>query len=232
VGKRLREKLADALAGFRWLARDNERLSEIPNSPRQDLRRVGKDLPNSFCDIRRAIKSPELFWIEAVNKFDAVYQELRNIAHQVMTREAPGQTLQPTALVHEAYFRLSKAEPDQFQSRGEFLAAAANAMRQVLIDTARRKRAQKRGGDRSRALIDLDQVTIPDSPDAILALDAALDALHAQDASVARVVQLRFFGGMTHTEIAEVMGVSRRTVNEYWAYGKVWLARSMKNDRD
>jgi RNA polymerase sigma factor (TIGR02999 family) len=164
--------------------------------------------------------------------FDTVYQELRSIAHQVMTREAPGQTLQPTALVHEAYFRLSQAKPDQFQNRGEFLAAAANAMRQVLIDTARRKQAQKRGGDRSRAVVDLDQMTIAESADAVLALDLALDALQSHDAPVARVVQLRFFGGMTHAEIAEVMGVSRRTVNEYWAYGKVWLARSLKETQD
>src|SRR5262245_64984687 len=157
-----------------------------------------------------------------------VYDELRQLASQKLAQEKPGQTLQATALVHEAYLRLVDAEQaQQWNSRGHFFAAAAEAMRRVLVDEARRKGSQRRGGARQRCtLLDGDLVETP-LGDELLDLDAALARLAAADAQAAELVKLRVFAGMTVEEVARVQGVSPRTVKRSWAYARAWLGREL-----
>jgi len=152
-----------------------------------------------------------------------VYDELRRLAAQKLTQEKPGQTLQPTALVHEAYLRLvgEGKKPRPYKDRGHFFAAAATAMRRILIDGARRKRAQKRGGGLQRQ--DLDAVAAPKSDEDLLALNEALEKLNAQDSLKARLVELRYFAGLTSDQAAEVLGISPTTAERHWAYARAWL---------
>jgi RNA polymerase sigma factor (TIGR02999 family) len=152
-----------------------------------------------------------------------VYEELRKLAAQRLARESPGQTLQATALVHEAYLRLIGSETPSWNGRGHFFAAAAEAMRRILIENARRKRAEKHGGDLQR--VDLDGVDVPeDAPsEDILAVDEALSRLAAEDPTKAELVKLRYFGGLSVEDAARVLGISRATADRYWAYARVWL---------
>ena len=152
-----------------------------------------------------------------------VYGELRKLARARMAKTPPGQTLQATALVHEAYLRLIGSDDPGWNSRGHFFAAAGQAMRQILVDQARRKAALKRGGDRER--VDLDQATPVIAPptDQVLALDEALGELEQHAPRQARLVTLRYFAGMTMTETAAALGVSIGTVERDWRYVKVWL---------
>ena len=152
-----------------------------------------------------------------------VYDELRKLAAQRLARESPGQTLQATALVHEAYLRLIGSESPSWNSRGHFFAAAAEAMRRILIENARRKRAEKHGGDLQR--VELDGVDVPeDAPtEDILAVDEALSRLAAEDPTKAELVKLRYFGGLSVEDAARVLGISRATADRYWAYARVWL---------
>ncbi len=159
-----------------------------------------------------------------------VYDELRRLAAQKMREERPGQTLQATALVHEAYLRLVGADNVQrWDSRGHFFAAAAEAMRRILVENAKRKRRQKHGGDRMR--VDLDEgCTMQDSPsDRLLALDDALARLAVEDPKKADLVKLRYFAGMSVVEAAEVLGISRATADRYWTYAKTWLYCEMED---
>jgi RNA polymerase sigma factor (TIGR02999 family) len=153
-----------------------------------------------------------------------VYDELRKLAAQKMREEKPGQTLDATALVHEAYLRLVDAETVRhWDSRAHFFAAAAEAMRRILVDNARRKGSSKRGGQRERiALSDLPGKADDDRVD-LLALDEALRKLEQQHPEKARVVKLRFFAGCTLEETAEILGVSRATAQRTWAYARAWL---------
>lgn len=153
-----------------------------------------------------------------------VYEALRRLAAQKMAQEAPGQTLQATALVHEAYIRLVDVEQAQhWESRGHFFAAAAEAMRRLLIESARRKKSLKRGVEHRRVELD-DGCSLVESPsDALLALDEALAKLEQQDAAKAQLVKLRYFGGLSVQEAADVLGVSRATAERFWGYAKVWL---------
>lgn len=158
-----------------------------------------------------------------------VYDELRKLAAARMANEAAGHTLQPTALVHEAWMRLAGNDANaQFANRAHFFAAAAEAMRRILIDRARRKGAEKRGGDRQR--IDLDKVDIAAEADddTLLLVNDALEKLAKEDASAAEIAKLRFFGGLTLEEAAQVMGVTKRTANRYWAFARVWLFDEMR----
>ena len=157
-----------------------------------------------------------------------VYEELRQLAAQKLAQEKPGQTLQATALVHEAYLRLVGGESDaQWNSRGHFFAAAAEAMRRILVDQARRKRSQRRGGMHGRCeLRDDDRVGIP-LDDELLDLDEALAKLAAADPQAADLVKLRIFAGMTVEEVARVQGVSARTVKRNWVYARAWLGRQL-----
>jgi RNA polymerase sigma factor (TIGR02999 family) len=153
-----------------------------------------------------------------------VYNELRKLAAQKLTQEQPGQTLQPTALVHEAYLRLVDVKKAQhWDSRGHFFAAAAEAMRRVLIDGARRRRTRRRGGQaRRQALYGL-EAAVPGSDDEILAVDEALERLQQLDAAKAELVKLRYFGGLTIPEAAQALGISTTTANRYWAFARAWL---------
>jgi RNA polymerase sigma factor (TIGR02999 family) len=152
-----------------------------------------------------------------------VYDELRQLAAQRLAQEKPGQTLQATALVHEAYLRLVDTEKAQaWNSRGHFFAAASEAMRRILIDNIRRKRRPKHGGDRQR--IDLDEALSLDNPrDDLLALDEALTRLAAQEPIKAELVKLRYFAGLTLEEAAAVLGISLATAKRYWAVARAWL---------
>jgi RNA polymerase sigma factor (TIGR02999 family) len=153
-----------------------------------------------------------------------VYDELRRLAAGFLERERPGQTLQPTALVHEAYLRLvDPANPAQWNSRGHFFGAAAQAMRRVLVERARRKGREKHGGGRERLDVELTDVAEPVRSDDLIALDEAIEELAREDAESSRVVTMRYFGGMTADEIADVTGVSRATVQRRWTYARAWL---------
>jgi RNA polymerase sigma factor (TIGR02999 family) len=153
-----------------------------------------------------------------------VYDELRRLAAQKLAHENPGQTLSATALVHEAYLRLVGGDEEpHWGSRGHFFAAAAEAMRRILVEHARRKASRKRGGDRARADLDVGQLAAPELREDLLALDEALDQLAAADPEAARLVQLRYFAGLTLAEAAQVLGISARTADRLWAYARAWL---------
>ena len=153
-----------------------------------------------------------------------VYEELRKLAAQRLAQEAPGGTLDATALVHEAYLRLVDVEQAQhWNSRGHFFAAAAEAMRRILVDQARRKQADKRGGRHQRVSLDDIDVEGASSSDNLLDIDAALTQLAVEDAQAARLIQLRYFAGLSLTDAAESIGISRSTAYEHWAYARMRL---------
>jgi RNA polymerase sigma factor (TIGR02999 family) len=157
-----------------------------------------------------------------------VYNELRRLAAQRLAQERPGQTLQPTALVHEAWLRLVDGGHQTWQNQAHFFSAAAEAMRRILIQNARRKARLKRGGGQQRVDIDALELagTVPD--DKVLLVDEALERLEAEDPEKARVVVLKFFGGLTDREAAASLGVTERTVERHWAYAKAWLFRAIR----
>ena len=157
-----------------------------------------------------------------------VYDELRLLAAQKLAHEKPGQTLEATALVHEAYLRLVDVErAQQWNSRGHFFAAAAEAMRRILVERARRKSSRKHGGQHVRVNLD-DAPSLSDQPaDDLPALDDALTLLAAEDPVKAELVKLRYFAGLTIEQAAEALGISRATADRYWAYAKVWLFRAI-----
>ena len=153
-----------------------------------------------------------------------VYDELRKLAAEKLAQEKPDQTLQATALVHEAYLRLVDVQDQQnWDNRRHFFAAAAEAMRRILVENARRKASGKRGGELTRRALDPDQIAHPDRALELLALDEALDRLNSVDPDVAALVRLRYFAGMTIPQAAAALGVAPRTANNYWAYAKAWL---------
>ena len=157
-----------------------------------------------------------------------VYQELRRLAASYLRRERPGQTLQPTALVHEAYLRLLKDRPDRWQNRAHFCAIAAHSMRQILIERARARGALKRGGAQPRVTLDEALVAGGERSFDFIALDQALERLNALDPEQARLVELRFFGGLTIEETAEAMQISPATVKRHWTVARAWLARELE----
>jgi RNA polymerase sigma factor (TIGR02999 family) len=159
-----------------------------------------------------------------------VYDELRKLAARRLAQEKPGQTLDATALVHEAYLRLVQGEGAQrFDSRGHFFAAAAEAMRRILIDAARSKAAHKRGGAWKR--MDLNQINLPTSaaPDDLVLLDDALEALGRSDPMAAQVVKLRYYAGVSVEQAAELLGISRSTAYERWTYARAWLYSELQD---
>jgi len=155
--------------------------------------------------------------------FPLVHDDLRTIAARLLRHEAPGHTLQPTDLVHEAYLRLAGGPSATPEDRAHFLAIAARAMRHLLVDHARRRRAAKRGGGASPVRITNEQVGVDLSFDELLALDDALDRLGALDPRLRQVVECRFFGGLTEPETAQALGVTTRTVQRDWARARAWL---------
>jgi len=176
--------------------------------------------------------------LEAIQNGDAkaaeqllplVYDELRRVAAGKMAHEAPGHTLQPTALVHEAWLRMAGDQEPKWQNRAHFFGAAAEAMRRILIDNARRKRALRHGGGQQR--VDVEQADLAataEEDDQLLAVHEALDALAAQDKVKAELVKLRYFVGLTIPEAAEVLGIAEPTAKRYWAYARAWLYREIQ----
>ena len=153
-----------------------------------------------------------------------VYDELRRLAAQRLAHESPGQTIEATALVHEAYLRLVGSDPERpWNGRGHFFSAAAEAMRRILVENARHKRRHRHGGGLGR--IDLDRIDLAayEASDELLALDEALDRLAGEEPTVALVVKLRYFAGLTIEQAASALGVSVRTANRHWAYARAWL---------
>src|SRR5262245_14500732 len=158
-----------------------------------------------------------------------VYDEVRKLAAHKLAQEKPGQTLEATALVHEAYLRMvGTHEERHWDSRGHFFAAAAEAMRRILVENARRKQSLKRGGDRLRADLDVQQISAPEIQEDVIALDQALTKLATTDKQAAELVQLRYFAGLTLPEAAEALGVSPSTASRLWTYARAWLRQEIE----
>jgi RNA polymerase sigma factor (TIGR02999 family) len=161
-----------------------------------------------------------------------VYDQLRRLAAQKLAGEKPGQTLDATALVHEAYLRLvDTEEAQQWTSRGHFFAAAAEAMRRILVENARRKRRTKHGGGRERVALESLDVAAPERPDDLIALDEALSQLAVTDPQAAELVKLRYFAGLTVRQAAEVLGMAPRTADFLWAYARTWLLEKLEGGK-
>jgi RNA polymerase sigma factor (TIGR02999 family) len=177
---------------------------------------------NEVTHILSAIKQGDPHAAEQL--LPLVYDELRRLATERMSQERPGQTLQATALVHEAYLRLVDRETVQrWDSRGHFFAAAAEAMRRILIDRARRRRSRRRGGGAKQRSLEGLEAAVPGSDDELLAVNEALGRLEKLDPPKAELVKLRYFGGLTIPEAAQTLGISVTTANRYWAYARAWL---------
>jgi RNA polymerase sigma factor (TIGR02999 family) len=160
-----------------------------------------------------------------------VYDELRKMAAGKMALEKPGQTLQATALVHEAWLRLAGSDRQQWRGRSHFFGAAAEAMRRILIDQARRKASLKRGAEQSLATFHESEIEVAAPTDEILAVHGALDALAVEDATAAEVVKLRYFVGMTIPETAEALGISPRSADRHWLFARAWLKGAIREGR-
>lgn len=186
------------------------------------------DSPSSRAEVTRLL--------EAVNNQDPdayehliplVYGELRSMASRYVGQEGPGQTLQPTALVHEAFMRLVDQRRVQWNGRSHFFAIAAQSMRRILVDSARKRKAKRRGGGRNATFLDNHAATLADPVD-LLSLDAALAEFAIHDERAAKTVELRFFGGLSVEETAGVLGISAPTVKRDWRYAKAWLYRRLE----
>jgi RNA polymerase sigma factor (TIGR02999 family) len=182
-----------------------------------------------LSDVTRILESIEHGDPKAADELlPLVYGELRKLAASKMVNESPNQTLQATALVHEAWLRLVGNDNPQFANRAHFFAAAAEAMRRILIDKARRKRAVRHGGDQQRVDLESVEVVATGNDEELLAVNEALDKLAAQNQVEAELVKLRYFVGMTIDEAAEVLGISARTADNYWSHARAWLFRAIK----
>jgi RNA polymerase sigma factor (TIGR02999 family) len=204
---------------------------------------VGKEIPLEFSNISVPPMNEVTRVLSAIEEGDLhaaeqllplVYEELRRLAAAQLAQEKPGQTLQPTALVHEAYLRLigsgdASAPPEQhWNSRGHFFAAAAESMRRILIDQARQKQSQRRGGGRKRRALDHVQIAAPLPSLDVLALNEALERFERVDPVKAELVKLRYFAGLSLPQVAEVLGISRTTADRYWSYARAWLHAELK----
>jgi len=168
---------------------------------------------------------------EAANQLlPLVYDEFRALANHYLQQERRNHTLQPTALVHEAYMKLVDQSRVNWQGKSHFFAVAAQAMRRILVDHARARHRDKRGGGRARVELDEAVALSPQRDEDVLALDEALERLAALDPRQAKVIELRFFGGLSVEEVAEALGVSKRTVEGDWTFARAWLARELKRD--
>lgn len=159
-----------------------------------------------------------------------VYEELRRLAAQKLSHEKAGQTLQATALVHEAYIRLVEAEDQSWESRGHFFRAAAEAMRRILIENARRKKSLKRGGNRKRFTLEEEDAIVNSPSEDLLALDEALTKLAEEEGEIVELIKLRYFAGLTFDQAAQVMGISSSAASRYWAYGRAKLLQEITQD--
>jgi RNA polymerase sigma factor (TIGR02999 family) len=186
--------------------------------------------PPDVSEVLEAINAGDESAVDRL--FPIVYRELRRLAGVAMAREKAGQTLQPTALVHEAWLRLVRSPNQSWNSRGHFFTAAAEAMRRILIERARRYGRQKRGDNPQRVELTEDAAIQMPRPEEWVALDHALDRLESHDAQMANVVKLRFFAGFTAEEIASALGMSPRSVDRAWAESRAWLIRDMGRSAD
>ena len=184
-----------------------------------------------MSDVTRILAAIEQGDAQAADELlPAVYEELRRLAAQKMSRESPGQTLQATALVHEAYIRLV-GEDKNWKGRTHFFAAAAEAMRRILIENARRKKRLKRGGDRHRVELDNADLAADGPSTDLVALDEALKKLAAEDPVKAELVKLRYFAGLTVVQSANILNISRATADRYWSYARAWLFHEINNPK-
>ena len=182
-----------------------------------------------MSDVTRILNAIERGDAKATDELlPLVYEELRLLAAQKLSHEPAGQTLQATALVHEAYLRLVGDEPQSWDNRNHFFVAAAEAMRRILVEHARRKRSQKRGGGHERVNLDELARSITGPSEDIVAVSEALDRLAAQNAPVADLVKLHYFSGLTLDQVAQLRGIGRRTVVKYLAYARAWLHREIR----
>ena len=183
-----------------------------------------------MSDVTRILHAVEQGNPKAADELLAlVYEELRRLAAVKMAHEASSQTLQPTALVHEAWLRLGGDAQPTWQNSAHFFGAAAEAMRRILIDRARSKGREKRGGQRQRVDIEHVTIAIEDDDEIVLAVHEALDKLAAQDPLKARIVNLRYFVGMNHQEIAAALGFAEPTIRRHWAFARSWLYAELKS---
>ncbi len=184
-----------------------------------------------MTDVTRILKVIEQGDAKAADELlPLVYEELRLLAAQKLSQEKPGQILQATALVHEAYIRLVGDEAQSWNSRGHFFCAAAEAMRRILVESARRKGRLRRGGNRDRVSLDDVDLAIGDLPEDVVALDEALSKLSEKKPLIGKAIELRYFTGLTLAQIAGILGVSERTVSSYWTYAKAWLYREITKE--
>jgi len=182
-----------------------------------------------MSDVTRILQAVEHGDAQAATELlTLVYEELRRVAAHKMANEAPGQTLQPTALVHEAWLHLGGEEQPAWKNRAHFFGAAAEAMRRILVDRARRKQALKRGGNLERVDLDAVELPLPMPDDQLLALNEALDRLTTVDTRAAEMVKLCFFVGLTQEEAARELGVSLATAERIWGFARLWLLREVR----
>ena len=206
----------------------------MPPSVRHRARRSSKAVPttgrlvNDVTHMLRAIEQGDPLATEQL--WELVYDELRKLAGTQMAREMPGQTLDATALVHEAYIRLAGDQDQACANRRHFFAAAAEAMRRILVEAARRKGREKHGGSQRREHADLDNLDAGAPADDILSLHEALEHFAAHDPQKAKLVELRFFGGLTLAQAAECLGISLSTADRAWRYARAWLYDAMSAD--
>jgi RNA polymerase sigma factor (TIGR02999 family) len=186
--------------------------------------RFGRNMPTIMNDATSMLQAIERGdTVAAERLLELVYNELRKLAAFKMSQEAPGQTLQPTALVHEAWLRLIGGGNPKFENRAHFFSAAAEAMRRILIDRARRKHARRHGGDFERMELDEFDLATPEADDQLLAVNEALEELARKHPVQAELVKLRYFAGMTNEETAQLLGISVSTAKNYWEFSCAWL---------
>lgn len=178
-------------------------------------------------DVTRMLDTIEKGEAKPEDLLPLVYQELRRLASRRMAGESPGHTLQPTALVHEAWLRLSSGQQTNWENKAHFFGAAAEAMRRILVEHARRKHAQKRGGGAEKVSLDEVDAMLAAPADELLAVHECLDKLAAEDPEAAELVKLRYFVGLTMEEVAEAMAIKKRKAEGVWTYARIWLRREM-----
>lgn len=192
------------------------------------------DGPSTMNDVTRILSAIERGDPDAAEGLlPLIYDELRKLAAQRLAHERPGQTLQATALVHEAYVRLVDVDrAEVWNSRGHFFAAAAEAMRRILVDKARKKQRQKRGGGFQRIVLDAVEISVEEPPDDLVALDEALTRLAQKHPGKAALVKLRYFAGLSIDESARALGISSSTADRHWTYARAWLYRQVAGDAE
>lgn len=186
--------------------------------------------PNDVTSLLRTLQEGDDTVVDLL--FDRVYDELHDLAHQQLERLRPGQTLNTTGLVHEAYLKLVDQSEADWESRTHFFAVSAKAMRHIIINYARDQAAEKRGGDAAHVSLDECRMAPQESAETLISIDRALDRLAERDERMARVVELRFFGDMTQKESAAILDVSPRTVRRDWTAARAWLSKALSSDSE